>query len=118
MLGFEKALDPNRPDIERSMTFLGYPFSTIPSHFGYESYKTFGEQYTEDFYVVIAEQRVKLTLTDPVLSKQRVVGAAQIGRWDFTMQDFAQLERDPTMNRLYNNGELSVFFLNGIANKH
>jgi len=71
----------------------------VPDHFGYYEYSTLGDQYSQDKYITIAQM-------------DRVVYITvwrQVGR--FNEADFERLEGDPTVNGLYSNGELDVYYV-------
>jgi len=80
---------------------------TVPEHFGYPQDQTLGEALEMDTYVLVSEMLRLSTshrgLPGPVLSPW-----AQI---KFNQTDFQRLEQDPTVNRLYSNGELEVLMV-------
>jgi len=80
-----------RSDIKRSPQFR--------DHFAYDEYDTVGEQYAEDKYAAI-------TKFDRILYSTvwKVVGR-------FDEADFERLEQDPTVSKLYSNGELDVYLI-------
>ena len=75
--------------------------SQFPDHFAYDQYDTLGEQYAGDRYAVITRfDRVLYTTVWEV-----------VGR--FNDDDFENLENDPTVCKLYSNGELDVYLILG-----
>ncbi|MCZ7355874.1 MAG: hypothetical protein O8C66_08885 [Candidatus Methanoperedens sp.] len=74
----------------------------IPDHFNYYLNKYIGESYTEDKYAVITE--FDKTIYDTVW---KVVGR-------FHKEDFEKLEMDKTVDKLYNNGELNVWYVRAV----
>jgi len=82
----------------------------IPPHFGYPDYETLGEQQERDFYIICCTERWSKTRYDSILQSDRVAGV-QEGRWDIDREDFEQLSEDPTVDKLYSNGELDVFYV-------
>jgi hypothetical protein len=72
-------------------------------HFGYANYDTLGEQYPVDKYAGITKQ-------DRVLYS--TVWQA-VGRFNNT--DFERLDRDKTVDKLYSNSELDVYYIHGVA---
>jgi len=75
----------------------------IPDHFGYGVYPTLGDQYSKDTYAAITAYDT--TVYDTVWK--------QVGR--FTRSDFAQLQEDPTVAKIYTNGELKVYLIHGLG---
>jgi hypothetical protein len=74
-------------------------FSQLETHFGYDNFTTIREQYGGDRYVNINKF-------------DRVVYQTvwqHLGR--FNDADFERLEQDPTVDRIYSNGEMDVLFV-------
>jgi hypothetical protein len=85
-----------RRDLESRLQF--------PDHFAYDQYDTLGEQYAGDRYAVITRfDRVIYTTVWEV-----------VGR--FNVDDFDNLENDPTASKLYSNGELDIYLIHGSKN--
>jgi len=79
-----------------------------PDHFGYDEYDTFGEAYRDDAYFLSHDMaRVYYT--------ERLQGYPTGWRW--TPADFARLETDPSVSRIYNNGGFEIFYIAGAAGK-
>jgi len=77
----------------------------IPHHFGYPHHETIGESVTENVYLVLAK-------LDWVLYEE-VWKPPIPTRWG--REDFARLENDPTLDRLYANGEFDVWFVRALT---
>ena len=75
----------------------------IADHFGYSDFGTLGEQYSQDTYAAItaADSMVYDTVWKDV------------GR--FSQVDFAHLQEDSTVMKLYANGELDVYLIRGVG---
>jgi hypothetical protein len=71
-------------------------------HFGYDGNNTIGEQYSQDLYAAIieADRIVYVTVWEAV------------GR--FLDHDYIMLDADKTVNRLYDNGETTVYYVSAI----
>jgi len=74
----------------------------FPDHFAYDRYDTLGEQYTEDKYTAI-------TKFDRILY---VTVWKEVGRWSDS--DFERLENDPSVDKLYSNNGLDVYYVHAI----
>ncbi len=70
-------------------------------HFAYNEYDSLGEQYKEDNYTAI-------TIKDRLLYE---TVWKQVGRYSYS--DFEKIEDDPTVDSLYSNGELDVYYIHG-----
>ena len=70
-------------------------------HFGYNEFSTLGAQYSGDKYACITESD-KMTYS--------TVWKA-VGRFDDS--DFAKLDNDDTVNKLYSNGNMEVYYIRG-----
>ncbi|NAT10278.1 hypothetical protein C4E22_01785 [ANME-1 cluster archaeon AG-394-G06] len=77
--------------------------SSIPDHFDYANHTSLGELYAQDRYMVISKWNKALYLEV----------WPEIGR--FNNSDFERVEDDSTVDMLYSNGELDVFFVKGIS---
>jgi hypothetical protein len=75
----------------------------IPDHFGYGDYVTLGEQYSEDTYATITG--FDTVIYDTVWK--------EVGR--FSQSDFARLQEDSTVMKVYANGELDVYLIRGLG---
>lgn len=94
ILGYSK--ERERSDIER------YSLK-IPDHFGYTNHSALGESYTTDKYAAITQLDRVVYVT-----VWRVVGR-------FNESDFSRLEVDPTVDKLYENGETEVFYIHAVG---
>ena len=74
----------------------------VPDHFGYTDCQTLGESFEGDKYVRTRERYIEVLYTELY---------PQIGR--FSRGDFAELERDSSVDKLYNNGEMQVWYVHG-----
>jgi len=76
-----------------------FPIGLIPDHFNYLNYSMFGNSLIKDIYMPISKyDRIFYTEIYPQLKA-------------FTPSDFEKLNHDPTVARLYSNGELKVYFV-------
>jgi hypothetical protein len=76
----------------------------VGDHFSYDQYETLGESFAGDRYMMSRQEFIEIVYTDLY---------PQIGR--FTEDDFAKLEGDFSVDKLYNNGELQVWYVRGQA---
>ena len=72
----------------------------VPDHFNYAQYSTLGESFEGDRYMSTREEFVEMVYTKLY---------PQIGR--FNGDDFAKLNRDSSSHKLYNNGEMQVWYV-------
>ena len=97
--GIQGAIEAReRADLDRG----SYGSEKVPDHFDYTNRTSLGESYVEDRYSVI-------TKLDRVLYTELW---EEVGRFDDG--DFEKLERDSTVDKLYANSELDVYFIHGI----
>jgi hypothetical protein len=91
-----------------SLMIMGKKFRMgIPEHFGYSYHETLGESLALDSYVVI-DKRCKMLNADPMIAKTRInIGSG----WGFDGEDFDKLEHDPSVAKLYSNGEFDTFYV-------
>ena len=85
-------------NITHSRQDLDYA-SEVETHFGYDNFTTIREQYGRDIYVSI--NRPDRVVYQTVWQN--------LGR--FNDADFERLEQDPTVDRIYSNGEMDVLFV-------
>jgi hypothetical protein len=83
-------------------TDFGNVYSQIPDHFNYSNYSGLGYSYTEDKYSLIHKMD-KIAYT----TVWKVVGR-------FGEKDFATLENDSTVDKLYSNNECCVFYIHSV----
>lgn len=85
---------------------LSYNVVQPSDHLGYDEHSTLGEQYSQNRYAAITKfDRILYTTV-----------WHEVGR--FNDADFERLEQDPTVDKLYSNGELDVYLIHssgGIA---
>lgn len=74
----------------------------VGDHFKYDQYSTLGESLEGEKYMMSRSEFIKLLYSELY---------PQVGR--FNMDDFSKLERDPSVNRLYANGEMDIFYVRG-----
>lgn len=91
ILGTDRAR--GRKDVPREYTYEG----GVPDHFNYTHYSTLGESYETNRYMVVSQWDRSLYTEVWTL----------VGR--FTNDDFARLEDDPTVHKLYSNGDVDVW---------
>jgi hypothetical protein len=77
-----------------------------PDHFNYTEYNTLGESYGEDRYLL-------LTRLGRITYPAKFPGYRHL--WRFTPEDFDRLETDPSVARVYDNGEFDVYRIDGTA---
>ena len=94
-----------------SIGFGGVGRFSIPEHFGHPEERTLGSVLGPGANVLVA-QRFRSGSAHPTLSKA-TVSPFSVFRSGFSTADFQRLERDPTVNRLYSNGELDVLRVRG-----
>jgi len=82
-----------------------FTFSRPPFHFGYPNYTTLGAFYAEDNYMVLGE-------LDKVTYEEIM---PQMAEFRFARGDFERLEHDPSLDKLYTNGEFDVWFIHAQA---
>ena len=96
LLGVDESMRRRDKDIDRYAP-------PIPDHFGYGDHVALGEQYSEDTYAVITG--FDTAIYDTVWK--------EVGR--FSQSDFAQLQEDGTVLKVYANGELDVYLIRGLG---
>jgi hypothetical protein len=73
----------------------------MPWHFAYDQYPELGEWYEDTAYLVIIQQdRVVYQEVYPEMKDIR-----------FPPEDFGRLEQDPSVDKLYNNGGLDIYYV-------
>ena len=85
---------------------VGLPFweKFLPAHFNYTTNRYFGQNYGSDKYVIINRKgRIFYQKTFPDYPQ----------RWKYTSQDFQRFNRDRTVDRSYDNGDLRIYQANG-----
>lgn len=105
-IGYSAAF--TREDIIGSMRQHYYDIDQVlPQRFGYDRFVTLGESFHEDRYLIIGK-RFLMATANPKLSSRgmRVIPLFWPG---FQPEDFAQLDEDPSLGKLYSNGELDIW---------
>lgn len=75
-----------------------------PDHFAYEERSYLGSGYSEDQYLLIGH-RIRIFYQEVHPNYEE--------NWRFTPADFDRLERDYTVDRMYDNGDHSQYFVEG-----
>jgi hypothetical protein len=78
--------------------------AVVDAHFGYDKRLALGESYAEDIYLVFDEK-----------SKLYQEIFPEVPQFKFLPADFEKLEHDPTVDRLYSNGGLDVYYVHAHA---
>ena len=91
-----------------------YRFHNLPEHFGYEENPSLGAIFHSDKYLIITN-RFKYTMADPALS-QRMIVKPGVHYPGFEPADFDRLEEDQFVDRLYSNGYMEVWRIEGAFN--
>ena len=76
----------------------------FPDHFNYTSYDTLGSSFLEDFYFYL-DKRVELSTTGVFPEYEY--------RWSFHPKDYCRLEEDSSLDKIYHNNEIKIFYLHG-----
>ena len=77
------------------------PIPSPPYHFGYNKYETLGEAVDQDYYMVLNQQdRILYTDIWPEMASKR-----------FTPEDFARLETDPSLGKVYSNKGVDIWYI-------
>jgi hypothetical protein len=77
----------------------------LPYHFGYDQKQYLGQSYGSDTYMVLSQEcEVMYTSIYPEMAKLR-----------FQTTDFTKLQSDPSVNVLYSNGGLDVYYIKAVA---
>ena len=86
-------------------TDLPFTWTSAPPHFNYTEYDYLGSSFENDTYLSITE-------------KGRIVYPEVFTdypeNWRYTPEDFEQLERDTTTERIYDNGGYNQYIIDGI----
>ena len=78
-----------------------------PPHFNYTTYDTLGESFENDQYMII-------TRKGRIVYPQSFAGYEEF--WRFTPSDFDRLEHDTTVGRIYDNGDVELYLVDGVRN--
>ena len=88
---------------EKRMEVIGRKSPKVPDHFNYNLYRTIGESFENDKYMV-------LTKFDKIVY---ATVWSEVGR--FSSDDFIKLNEDITAVKLYCNGECDTWKVRGIS---
>jgi len=80
--------------------------SYASNHFGYDKYQFYGQNVTQDSYLLIPGFAY-------VYYSEAVPNYPLAWRW--TAQDIVQLHEDPTVSILYSNGGYEVFYVKSVS---
>jgi len=80
-------------------------FTSLANHFGYDKESTLGSSYPADKYLVLKE-------LDEAMYSEVYPSLAEIR---FMPVDFAQLEHDPSLDKLYSNGGADNWFVHSMS---
>lgn len=79
--------------------------TSLPWHLGYEEYSTIGESYEKDVYVVFSQMSRRVYVdVYPEMAELRILPS-----------DFAKMDNDPTVDKLYENGGFDVWYVHTTA---
>jgi len=80
----------------------------LPYHFGYDKNTNLGAYYDQNLYLILDQ-------ADRALYRDVYPEMATIR---FESQDFAQLEKDSSLDKLYCNGGLVTYYMHGHTKIH
>lgn len=102
-------------DPEAPLATMGVPpafalgKAEVPQHLNRTAQSDLGAAFDDNTYLLVTE-RSKIVATHPVLSRAMIADQRFLAP-GFEREDFDQLERDPTVNKLYTNGEFDAFLI-------
>lgn len=80
--------------------------TTPPPHFNYTEHRTLGQSYEENTYLMWTRLgRITYQETFPDYEEH----------WRYTPEDYDRLEYDPSVNRIYSNGEFDAYLIEASA---
>lgn len=139
ILGHERYLsNPDTMEITARIGYYGY--EDVPSHFDFTQYlphehkmnpgtksntvgesifamkdiRLYGSKFYREYYYLRywgITERGKIVSLDEALKKKHIFSHSEIGRWDFDPVDFIIIENDPTLQRVYANGEFTTYYI-------
>lgn len=75
-----------------------------PDHFNYTEHRRLGQSYDDDRYLILTRLgRIRYPNTYPEYRRY----------WRYTPKDFARIEEDPSVMRVYDNEEYNLYRING-----
>jgi hypothetical protein len=86
----------------RNNSILNIKSNAPVDHFGYDQGKNLGDLYSKDSYLLFNG------LSERFYPE---VYARYKNSWRFTPQDFIKLDNDPTVNLIYDNAEINIFYV-------
>ena len=92
--------------ISKPQNILEPEISYASNHFGYDKYQFYGQNVTQDSYLLIPGFAY-------VYYSEAVPNYPLAWRW--TAQDIVQLHEDPTVSILYSNGGYEVFYVKSVS---
>lgn len=87
----------------------------LPTGFGYGRWATLGEALEEDRYLLIA-RRFEIATADPHLRSEGLAVVPLFWR-GFQPADFEELLQDPSVSKLYSNGEFDIWWVSAWPRK-
>jgi len=84
----------------------GYHYFKMPYHLGYPEQESVGEVVGKETYIVLTE-RFKQASAEPALEEWMNIPGC-FARPGFNKEDFARIEEDPSVNKVYTNKEFEV----------
>jgi hypothetical protein len=84
------------------------PVASPPDHYNYTEHRTLGASYSGDRYLLVT-RRSRITYPE--------LFAKYPSEWRYTPQDFARLEADTSVVRVYDNGEMTVYRVTGLSGR-
>lgn len=86
----------------RRHEYLTYDDVRVPDHFGYNETRMLGNIYDEKTYLIIPmSERIFYPEIYPEYEEY----------WRFTPEDYSRLEKDLSVNRVYDNGEYNTYII-------
>lgn len=97
-------LGANEANLEPNLKAVTQP-SKIPAHFNYNNERRLAKTLKEDCYVVINKMHELISVN---------IYPEYEDRWSFHPDDYKELESDISIDKIYHNGEIRVFYVNGM----
>lgn len=85
---------------------IRYEETVPPPHFNYTTHQTLGQSYSDDRYFMV-------TRLGRITYEKKFPDYEEF--WRYTPDDYERLEYDPTVHRIYSNGEFETYFIDGTA---
>lgn len=88
----------------------GYSENILPPlHFGYNKNNMLGKTYRDDNYIILT--KLAEIYYPNVYPKYKI-------NWRYNNEDFLKLMNDPSVNQVYNNGDLKILFIKSIRHSN